>query len=478
MRMSRSSSRSASDLGARLEADLQALDGLREEAGVPEGLGVGEDARHLRLGARRGGRLEHLLDDLDARLDEDLAVGLAGGGDACSVRGRTAGAEAPTGKLGRRVFDLAVADVDRVDVVVRRSAAAGAGAGRDRSVRLGGGRRRRAGGAGGDRDRGELLHPLVVGRELLQLGEEIPEEVLVAAVARDARHLLLDFDGLRRLPDHVEGAREQAERVEVALVGLEADLQLRQGEHAVVGAAAREQQLGGRPRVRGVGLLHEQAVEDLEGVVAAPELGEQARGGAELGDRAVDVLRPQQRLGQAQVGQRVRRVELDDLAEDVERLAVAALLLQTRRDLVEGLQGVARQPERLVKLGELRRDVGVLVLELRDVLPDDLADLLEDGDRLQREALARVELADPLVGDDGVGVRLHLRLQIADLQEDPGVVRILLDDPLILRDRPVVPLLLDVLLGGCEDLLAVNRHDSECSSNWLGVSRRGTVLGR
>jgi hypothetical protein len=50
-------------------------------------------------------------------------------------------------------------------------------------------------------------------------------------------------------------------------------------------------------------------------------------------------------------------------------------------------------------------------------------------------------------------------LEVAELQEDPGVARILLEDLLILNRGPVVPLLLDVLLGGDEYPRA------ECSSS-------------
>ena len=80
----------------------------------------------------------------------------------------------------------------------------------------------------------------------------------------------------------------------------------------------------------------------------------------ELGHRAVDVLGARERLGEAQVGQGVGRVELDDLAEDVDGLLVAVLALQAGRHLVERGERVARQPELLIELGELRRDVRVL----------------------------------------------------------------------------------------------------------------------
>ncbi len=89
---------------------------------------------------------------------------------------------------------------------------------------------------------------------------------------------------------------------------------------------------------------------------------------------------------------------------------------------------------------------------------DDLADLFVNSDGFEREALRRVILSDPLVGGDRVGVRLHLRLQVTDLQQGPSVVRILLDDLLVFRDRPVVSFFLYVTLGGQEHLLAVNGH--------------------
>ncbi len=92
----------------------------------------------------------------------------------------------------------------------------------------------------------------------------------------------------------------------------------------------------------------------LERVVAPPELRELRRGEPELGDRAVVVLHAREGLGQAQVRQRIGRIELDDLPEDLDGLLVLVLALQARRDLVERGERVARQPELLVQLGELR----------------------------------------------------------------------------------------------------------------------------
>ena len=85
------------------------------------------------------------------------------------------------------------------------------------------------------------------------------------------------------------------------------------------------------------------------------------------------------------------------MPEDVDGFLIFVLPLEARRHLVERGERVARQTELLIELGQLRRDVPVPLLEARRVLRDELADLLVDGDRLEGEALLRVELADPFV---------------------------------------------------------------------------------
>jgi hypothetical protein len=57
-------------------------------------------------------------------------------------------------------------------------------------------------------------------------------------------------------------------------------------------------------------------------------------------------------------------------------------------------------------------------------------------------------------------------LEVAQLEQNPSVVRILLKDSLILDGGPIVSLLLDVLLGSGEYPFSVDRHDYGCS---LGV---------
>jgi hypothetical protein len=200
-----------------------------------------------------------------------------------------------------------------------------------------------------------------------------------------------------------------------------------------------------------------------QGVVVATEIEQQLGGRPERFDGFVDVLHATARLGQAQVRQRIGRVELDHLAEDVDRLAVARVLLQATRDFVVRRQRIARQAELRVDLGELRDDVSVAVREVRRVLADQLANLLVNRDRLQREALGRVVLTDAIVRRDRFWIRLQARLQVTDLQQGPRVGRIFLDDSLVLRDRPVVLLFVDVLLGCLQNFFAIDGHFSVCS---------------
>ncbi len=215
-------------------------------------------------------------------------------------------------------------------------------------------------------------------------------------------------------------------------------------------SASREEDLGGAARVEGIWTMMQEALEHLQRIVVPSR--------SEVTDRVVDVPRARIRLGEAKVREWIGVVEIDDLPEDLDRARFLPHALELRRDFVVGIERVGHEAELRVELGELRRDVRIALGDLGDVLLDDLADLFVNSDGLEREALRRVILSDPLVGGDRVGVRLHLRLQVTDLQQRPGVVRILLDDLLVFRDRPVVSFFLNVALGGQQHLLAVNRH--------------------
>ena len=171
--------------------------------------------------------------------------------------------------------------------------------------------------------------------------------------------------------------------------------------------------------------------------------------------------------------QRVLRVELDDLAEDVDGVAIAAGALVARAPPRRRRRARRwSRPSCGVRLGELGHDVAEALLEVGDVLVDDLADLLVDRDRLEVEALGRVELADALVRPDGVGVLLHLEVEVADLEQRPDVLRVVDDELLVLDDSLVVALLLDKLLRRLKDLVAIDRHGDE---DLLGWRRAGAV---
>ncbi len=113
----------------------------------------------------------------------------------------------------------------------------------------------------------------------------------------------------------------------------------------------------------------------------------------------------------------------------------------------------------------------VAVGQIRRVLFDQLPDLFVNSNRLQREALGRVVLSDAIVGRDGFGVGREAGLQITDLQKRAGIVRIVLDDPLVLRDCPVVPLFLDVLLGSLKRVLAIGLLHVRFSQSSKSVAR-------
>src|SRR6185436_20094192 len=85
-------------------------------------------------------------------------------------------------------------------------------------------------------------------------------------------------------------------------------------------------------------------------------------------------------------------------------------------------------------------------------------DLLVDRDGLEIEALFPVELRDLEVRLGRLLLGVPLRVEVADLQPDPDVLRILLDDAQVLLDRLVELALLDELLRGLHDLVLIDGH--------------------
>ena len=413
------------------------LDEHRLEGGVQRG-GAG---RALEPVAQRADRLRvepHLAERLGVRDDlVELAIELR----------RLVGG----GMLGRDPRVLVGRELDRVGVRDEGSLAL-----RDatRRLLLGG----RGGGRGAEGGADHALHRLVVRGAAREVLDEAPVDARLTLLVGEAGHLLVDLDRLARLTDGAERPRQQVERLEVLRVGLEADLQLREREHAVVGAAALEVERGRAARGVGVGAVVQQPLEHLERVVAAPEAQQHVDGGAEAGDRVADLADARVGLGEAQVREGVARVELDDLAVDLARFALLAQGDQARGDLVPRRGGVADELEVGVELRERGGDVRELLGAVGEVARHHLADLLVDGDRLEREALLGVEARDLLVGADRLGVGAHARLRVAELQQDARVVRVGGEELLELRDGLVVPLSLQVPLGGLQQFVAVNRH--------------------
>ena len=96
------------------------------------------------------------------------------------------------------------------------------------------------------------LHLEVVGGQLGGLLVDLLRLVAAAGVAVDARQLLEHRDRLRDLPEILEGAGEHLQRVEVAGIDLEADLQLRQSALAVALGQVIVRELLGESGVGGV----------------------------------------------------------------------------------------------------------------------------------------------------------------------------------------------------------------------------------
>jgi hypothetical protein len=115
-----------------------------------------------------------------------------------------------------------------------------------------------------------------------------------------------------------------------------------------------------------------------------------------------------------------------------------------------GAQRVADQREHLVHLGELDLDVEAARVELED--------LLVDRDGLQEEALVRVLMRDASVGLDRLRTGAAAGVEVTDLQPGANIGGVRLHELAKLRDRPVVVALRQVLLGGFENLGAIDTH--------------------
>ncbi len=143
-------------------------------------------------------------------------------------------------------------------------------------------------------------------------------------------------------------------------------------------------------------------------------------------------------------------IEVHHPLQRVEEPGPVPRLLVGGGDELELRHRLAEQAELLVE--------GRQPLVDADVLRVELDHLLEDGHRLEEEPLVRVGLGHPLEGVGRHPVVALLLVELADLEQDPDVLGILLEDPVVRRDRLVVGPLLDELGGLGDDLVLVDCH--------------------
>jgi len=129
--------------------------------------------------------------------------------------------------------------------------------------------------------------------------EQLSIQVGLVLLARQARHFLVDLDGLGFLTDQQEGLSQQAERIQILGIGLEADLQLGQRGHAVIARGLAQVQLGCHAREAWIGIEMQDALDDLERVVAALQVEQELGRRPERLDGLVEGLDATAGFGQA-----------------------------------------------------------------------------------------------------------------------------------------------------------------------------------
>jgi hypothetical protein len=169
-----------------------------------------------------------------------------------------------------------------------------------------------------------------------------------------------------------------------------------------------------------------------------------------LGQRLLRATLLPQQLGHLEPVGGVRGIQGRHLPQQVERLVLVALAVVGVGGGLKRLHGVRPESQALIELGERKVDVVPLGI--------DLADLLVESDRLGIEAVAHEALGDLQVGRNGlVGLAL-LELEITQLEADVGVLGIRLEKGLVVLRCLVQSALLQMLLGGLEDLPLVDRQ--------------------
>jgi hypothetical protein len=260
----------------------------------------------------------------------------------------------------------------------------------------------------------------------------LPEELRQAAV--HARHLVL----------LVLAAIDVGEQLVVlGLIG--SDLDGVSCEGLRLGRIASRQQ-GARDLYQGdgpIGFDLENALVDLhqrfDVVVALEFLGDEVVFGNRL---LVELFLPQQ-LRDLDPTRRIGGIDGRHLAQQVERFALLALLVESVRRRLQRVDGLGGEPHALVELRE-----GLIGLESIRI---EIEDLLEDRDGPRVEALLGVLLGDFRIGLDRLLDLPPTPMGVADLEAELGVLRVEFDELLVFLERLFLGALLGQLARRLED---------------------------
>ena len=130
---------------------------------------------------------------------------------------------------------------------------------------------------------------------------QLREQLVLPLVARDASHLLVDFNGLVRLFDLGEGVSEKSKSVQILGVRLEAYLQLCQRQKTGFPVALLKIESCRDPCILDVLPEVEDALDDAQGIVVALHLEQNLCRLPECPDGLVEPLQPGAGLGKPQV---------------------------------------------------------------------------------------------------------------------------------------------------------------------------------
>ena len=199
-----------------------------------------------------------------------------------------------------------------------------------------------------------------------------------------------------------------------------------------------------------VGRELERLLEDLRGLVVGAALQEHVADEAVLHDGLLLLVGGTEKVRQPHLDAQVGGVDRRHLLVDRDRVLEAVVLLVVVGEDLVLAASVLGEPLLVVQLGEL-----VVDLELGRI---DLVDLLVDRDRLQEEAVLPVEVGDPREVGDRLPGPVHPDIQVPDLIQGRDVFGVLLEDAQVLFQRLIDLASGQELLGGLEDLFAVDRH--------------------